>query len=477
MSRVRNRKPECWRASTRVHEAGPKGSGRDGGPRTCGRFLVGAINFNMRKSVKKESAGEPGLFGAALPVKPDGVEPKKNSKGLLSFSYSKMSLYEECPLKYKFKYIDKIKEEPKYYFAFGNSIHHAMEFLYAVKAPPFPGIDDLLDAFKKDWGLKSYLEKGYKDPFREEEDYRKGMEMLKNYYRHHEGKFKLPFLLEYSTDVEVDGLLVRIIADKIEYQGNGEIILVDYKTGKDVKRQPAQLYMYQKICELDPRLRERVQETYGDRVSGVRIKQMLYYHVPTLKEYHFDRAEDAEIGCFWERVLGVADNIRGLKYDPTPGERQCLWCDYKKLCPHYYGGRSHCAPPVARAAADAGLVEELVDRYGHLREKMDELNAQIEDVKAKIINLSEGAEGMAGKKYAVDIHRAEKWEFRDRSAVIGVLNEFDLYQKALGLTLKNIVLLMDDPAVPEPARQKLRLHAEKSHVFDLHVKKSGGPLP
>ena len=428
----------------------------------------------MKKSVKKEDAGEPGLFGTALPVKPFGREPKKTSKGLLSFSYSKMSMYEECPLKYKFKYIDKIKEEPKYYFAFGNSIHHALEFLYAVKAPPFPGIDELLTAFKKDWGLKSYLEKGYKDPLRADEDYQKGLEMLKNYYRHHDGKFKLPFLLEYSTDVEVDGLLVRIIADKIEYQGNGEIVLVDYKTGKDVKRQPAQLYMYQKICELDPRLRERVQSTYGDKVAGVRIKQMLYYHVPTLKEYQFDRAEDAEIGVFWERVLGVADNIRGLKYDPTPGERQCLWCDYKKLCPHYYGARSQCAPP-APAAADP--VEELVDRYGHLREKMDELNAQIEDVKAKIISVSEGAGALAGKKYALDIRRAEKWEFRDREAVIGVLNEFDLYQKALGLTLKNIVLLMNDPSVPEPAREKLRRHAERSHVFDLHLKKNGGPKP
>ena len=201
---------------------------------------------------------------------------------------------------------------------------------------------------------------------------------------------------------------------------------------------------------------------------------MLYYHVPTLKEYHFDRAEDAEIGIFWERVLGVADNIRGLKYDPAPGERQCLWCDYKKLCPHYYGGRSACAPPPP-AAADP--VEELVDRYGHLREKMDELNAQLEEVKARIISLSEGAAGVAGKKYAFDISRAEKWEFRDREAVIAVLNEFDLYQKALGLTLKNIVLLMNDPDVPAPAREKLRLHAERSHVFDLHPKKHGGTPP
>ena len=428
----------------------------------------------MKKPRKSEAAPtEPGLFGA-VPARPAGPAADKPSKNLLAFSYSKLSLYEECPLKYKFKYIDKIKEEPKYYFAFGHSIHHALEFLYGVKAPPFPAVNELLEEFRKEWGLKSYLEKGYKYEDRHEEDYKKGLEMLKNYYRHHEGRFKLPFLLEYSTDVEVDGLLVRIIADKIEYQGKGEIVLVDYKTGKDVKRQPDQLHMYQKICELDPRLREKVQANYGEKVPGVRIKQMLYYHVPTLKEYTFDRAEDAEIGVFWERVLGVADKIRGLKYDPTPGERACAWCDYKKLCPHYSGGRPQPfgGPAAQPAPRQADPVEELVDRYGHLREKMDEIDAQIEDVKAKIISIAGGADTLGGKRYAVDIGRKETWKFPDREAVIGVLNEFDLYQKALGLMLKNIVQLMDDPAVPEPARAKLRRYAEKSHVFDLHLKKN-----
>jgi len=426
-----------------------------------------------RRVAKNEAAPEPGLFGTALPPGPAEPEARTNPKNLLAFSYSKLSLYEECPLKYKLKYIDKIKEEPKYYFAFGNSIHHAMEFLYAVKAPPFPGIDELLEAFKKDWALKSYLEKGYKDPLRADADYQKGLAMLRNYYSHHQGKFKLPFLLEYSTDVEVDGLLVRIIADKIEYQGKGEIVLVDYKTGKDVKRQPDQLHMYQKICELDPRLRERVHSNYGEKVSGVRIKQMMYCHVPTLKEYTFDRAEDAEIGIFWERVLGVADKIRGLKYDPTPGERQCAWCDYKKLCPHYSGGSSRpFGGQAAQPSRQADPVEELVDRYGHLREKMDEINAQVEDVKSKIISIAGDADSLGGKRYTVGIGRKETWKFPDREAVIGVLNEFDLYQKALGLMLKNIVQLMNDPAVPEPAREKLRRHAEKSHVFDLSLKKN-----
>lgn len=420
----------------------------------------------MKKPKKTEDTA-PVLFGATAPSAP---EPRKSAKGFFAFSYSKMSLYEECPLKYKFKYIDKIKEEPKYYFTFGHSIHHALEFLYAVKAPPFPAISEVLEEYKKEWNLKSYLERGYREPGRAEEDFKKGMEMLKAYYRHHDGRFRLPFLLEYSTDVEVDGITVRIIADKIEYLGKGELALVDYKTGKDAKRQPDQLHMYQKICELDPRLRERVHEVYGEKVPSLKVKQMLYYHVPTLKEYAFDRAEDSEINVFWDRALGVAGNIRSSRFDPTPGERACSWCDYKKLCPHYGGAVSASrrdVPPAAAAQSPAG---ELVDRYGRLREKLDELTAQAEDLKAQIISVSEGAGLLAGKDYELEIKRTEKWGFRDREAVIAVLNEFDLYQKALGLTISNITALMSDPRVSAAARDKLLRQAEKSSVFDLSLR-------
>nr|MDA8131337.1 PD-(D/E)XK nuclease family protein [Elusimicrobiota bacterium] len=131
------------------------------------------------KGTNNGSAGEQGLFGELAPA-----APAQRKDGLLFFSYSRMSLYEECPLKYKFKYIDKIKEEPKYYFAFGSAIHKALEFLYSVKAPPFPTEEEVCEAFRAEWGLKSYLEKGYRTQQRADDDYQKGLLMLRAYYEH-----------------------------------------------------------------------------------------------------------------------------------------------------------------------------------------------------------------------------------------------------------------------------------------------------
>ena len=127
-----------------------------------------------------------------------------------------------------------------------------------------------------------------------------------------------------------------------------------------------------------------------------------------------------------------------------------------------------CAPAAAPAEGTPG---ELADRYGSLLEKLDGLNAEAEELKARIIALADGAGLLAGQKYELEIMRADKPGFKDRAAVIAVLNEFGLYQKALDLTLPKIAALMNDPSVPAAAREKLAAQASKSRVCELKVRK------
>ena len=42
-------------------------------------------------------------------------------------SHSSITLYNECPQKYKFRYLDRIPETPRHYFSFGHSVHLALE--------------------------------------------------------------------------------------------------------------------------------------------------------------------------------------------------------------------------------------------------------------------------------------------------------------------------------------------------------------
>ena len=57
-------------------------------------------------------------------------------------------MYNECPLRYKLKYVDNIPEKPKHFFSFGQSVHKALEFFYTVKALPAPTLAELLESYK-----------------------------------------------------------------------------------------------------------------------------------------------------------------------------------------------------------------------------------------------------------------------------------------------------------------------------------------
>ena len=268
----------------------------------------------------------------------------------LDFSYSKMSMYSECPLKYKFRYIDKLPEKPKYYFAFGHSVHSALEFLYNVKSPPFPPLEEILESFERDWRGSSWEEKGYPGRQQAERDYAEGRRMLAAYHKKHYAGMAVPLMVEYKTNVKIDGLSVMSVVDRIDYLGDGRISIVDYKTGKDVKRDPGQLHMYQKICELDPVLKEMIAAQYGYKDADVLVENLIFYHVPSLKENIFGRSPQDELEVFWNKALSVADNIKSGRFEPAPGERQCKFCDYHRYCP-VFSGAGGAAPCRAKKSS------------------------------------------------------------------------------------------------------------------------------
>ena len=70
------------------------------------------------------------------------------------YSHSKLQTYEQCALKYKFKYIDKIKVEIKETIEgfLGKCVHSALEFLYQEKMNArMIDIDSLIEFYVKIW--------------------------------------------------------------------------------------------------------------------------------------------------------------------------------------------------------------------------------------------------------------------------------------------------------------------------------------
>lgn len=73
---------------------------------------------------------------------------------MVIYSHSRLSTFEQCPLKFKYRYIDKIKPDiDKTIEAhLGSAVHSTLEWLYIeVKKSNLPSIDNLIEKYVESW--------------------------------------------------------------------------------------------------------------------------------------------------------------------------------------------------------------------------------------------------------------------------------------------------------------------------------------
>ena len=107
---------------------------------------------------------------------------------MTTYSHSKISSFEQCPLKFKFHYIDKIETEIEQSIEgyMGNMVHETLEKLYIyLKFQRVPDLNELISFYNHKWVIEwkegiVVVRKDYNS-----EDYRKmGEKYITDYYNH-----------------------------------------------------------------------------------------------------------------------------------------------------------------------------------------------------------------------------------------------------------------------------------------------------
>ena len=410
----------------------------------------------------------------------------------LSFSYSKMGMYKECPQKYKFRYVHMIPELPKYYFAFGSALHAVMEFIYNPARQFFPTLAEALAYFDSEWNKTTWEQKGYASVDKELAGYAEGRHEIEAYYHKHAATFARPLSVEMKTTLEIDGLSLISILDRLDYMGNGLVKILDYKTGKTVQREPDQLFMYQKVAENSPAIKALVQQK-DPSVKEVRVGQLAFYHLPSLTEMTFERAPDKEIADFWQaKVLATATQIRAGVFSPTPSETACRWCDYRNICP-VFTGKAYMGPsgaaalpllkgqaPVVQTESPA-LVKKQVPpeetAVDQLTEKIDRLGAltqEAEKLRREIMAQmkEEGFTRHFGTQYQAQLCATQKTIFEEKEKVLALLKKYKLLDKIRVPTQSTIAALLSDPTVPEAVKKELAALAVIISQETLQIEKT-----
>ncbi|HEX9696048.1 MAG TPA: PD-(D/E)XK nuclease family protein [Actinomycetota bacterium] len=261
-------------------------------------------------------------------------------------SYSSLSTYETCGLQYKFRYLDKLPSRPSPILSFGNSLHEALRRWYNQPVPVPPPVEEMLAHLDDVWDESQFpnpaANRSYKDH---------GRQVLTAFHQANAPSFQIPVALEQRFEIDVEGVKVSGVIDRMDRHPDGTYEIIDYKTNR---RLPP-------LSRIEQDLQLSIYYMAAWEVWGIRPDKLtLYFLLPGQPLSGIRTPQDAV--AVRERILRVAEQIRGGNFAPRDNPL-CNWCDFQPRCPlwsHQYG------PP---GDADAGI-QPLVDEWIGRKKRM-----------------------------------------------------------------------------------------------------------
>jgi DNA helicase II / ATP-dependent DNA helicase PcrA len=258
------------------------------------------------------------------------------------FSYSQIAAFENCPLQYKFAHILKIPRKGSAVFSFGKTIHNTLyQFVQlkfeeenkdqknlfynkeeAKKMDKKEELKNIFELYNKNW-----IDDWYENESQKKEFFKKGKEILKIFLNDFiNNKAKIALLekklgLELEFNLKIGDNIIKGKIDRIDRLSNGNLEIIDYKTGKGKeklkKEDKKQLLIYQLAIE---------------QIFNQSPEKLSYYYLNDGKKLSF-ASDDNEKESFKIELLKKIEEIKNSDFQATPGW-QCKNCDFKDICEH-----------------------------------------------------------------------------------------------------------------------------------------------
>ncbi|HLM70652.1 MAG TPA: PD-(D/E)XK nuclease family protein [Thermoplasmata archaeon] len=375
-----------------------------------------------------------------------------------ALSYSSFRTYQECPLRWRFLYVDKLPEAPRGYFTFGRVVHSLLEQLVAPLVVPsarragendrqrtmdewhpsagaaspaghLMTTDELLAAYDREWSNEGYTSA------EEESRYRAlGRDILLKYHDFLVRERPLPVAVEEHLEARWDGIPVHGYIDRIDRTPAGGLEIVDYKTSRELTNDDArdsdQLSLYQVLVE----------SNYAAPVHGLTL-----YHLRSLTPLHTAPRERAALAGLHDRMGSAMDGIRAEAFEPTPG-RQCSRCDFQDRCPEF-----RAVPP-----ADGERLRALVDRFESLRGEENRLEGELRRTAEELHRAAEqlGVHRVPGTRSVAVRRREEAWQY-SLDNVRPLLDQHGLSPRVASGTPEEVRRLVRDASVDPEVRRRV----------------------
>lgn len=251
-----------------------------------------------------------------------------------AISPSRAADYKQCPLKYRFRTIDRLEEAPSPAAARGTLVHGVLEEIFelpAMERTPQAARDLLPGRWEELVAERPELaEMIAADPKITEDSWFTDAGKLTDRWFTLEDPSRLePAEREVKVEVEIDGLTLRGVVDRVDVAPAGQVRVVDYKTG----RTPGPGFEGKALFQM--KFYGLVMWRRTGRVPD--LLQLVYLGDGTVIRYEPDEGDllalERNVKAVWaaiERAVAERD------FRPNPS-RLCSWCDFKPLCPAFGG--------------------------------------------------------------------------------------------------------------------------------------------
>ncbi len=250
---------------------------------------------------------------------------------MVIYSHSKIETFEQCKLKFKYRYIDKIIPEiaKSIEAHLGGMVHKTLEWLYlGVMEKKTPSINDVISFYSETWNENYFPDMPIFNKSMTARDYfNRGVEFLVNYYMKHQpfqdNTIATEKKIELNLDKEGEKKLIGFI-DRLSHNvKENEIEIHDYKTSNS---------MWSK---------EKVESSRQLSIYSLAIKELFGKDKKVCMVWHFLahdmkvclRKTNEELERLKQEIIERIEDIEKTKDFPPTKSQLCHWCDYMDICP------------------------------------------------------------------------------------------------------------------------------------------------
>lgn len=248
-----------------------------------------------------------------------------------SLSPSRVEAFTSCPLAFRFASIDRLPEPASINASRGSLVHRALELLFA--RPPgertLPVAREALARATEELEAEPEFAQLGLDNEAKQAFLAEAAALVERYFAMEDPRAVRAIGLELRLEVEVGGLQLRGIIDRLELDGEGELVVTDYKTGRPphVDREQQRLggvHFYAYLCE----------QVLGRRPARI---QLLYLSTGEIIE---TQPSDQSVRFLPRRTEAVYRAVERAcateDFRPRTGPL-CNFCAFKPWCPAYGG--------------------------------------------------------------------------------------------------------------------------------------------